>query len=124
MIERTVVTLIAGEDITEGLLVRLEATTNDAIKCGAKERAYGVALRSVSDGDPIPVAPFRNATIERVTASEAIAKGDTIYPAANGKVQNTPVDTGHYKVGVAKEAASADGSTFEIIVDTLEVATS
>jgi hypothetical protein len=124
MIERTVLTLIAGEDLTELLVVKLEGSTNDVVKCGAKEKAYGVCLRSVSDGDPVPVAPFRNATVERVTASEPIAKGDTIYPAANGKVQNTPVDTGHYKVGVAKEAALADGSTFEIIVDTLEVATS
>jgi hypothetical protein len=47
----------------------------------------------------------------KVTASEAIVKGDLLYKAANGKVSKTA--TSSVAVGRAKEAASGDGSIFE-----------
>ena len=124
MIEAPVLTLTAGEALAELLLVRIEASTNDAIKCGNKERAYGVTRRPALDTEPVAVSPLKSATVERLTASEPIVVGDTIYPAASGKVQNTPVDTGHYRIGIALQAASADGKTFECLIDPSEIATS
>jgi hypothetical protein len=47
----------------------------------------------------------------KVTASVAIAKGDLLYKAADGKVSDLP--TGSVQVGIAKEAASGDGAIFE-----------
>jgi hypothetical protein len=51
----------------------------------------------------------------KVTASEAILKGDLLYKAANGKVSKTA--TGSVLVGIAKEPASGDNSIFEAFLN-------
>lgn len=52
---------------------------------------------------------------KKVVASEAIAVGDEIWTAANGKVQNRTASAGTYwAIGIALTAAAADGDVIEI----------
>lgn len=52
---------------------------------------------------------------KKVVASEAIAVGDEIFTAANGKVQNRPSGSGtYYFIGIALTACAADGDIIEI----------
>ena len=46
-----------------------------------------------------------------MVASLAIAVGDAVYPAANGKITNLVTGT---KIGIAREASTADGDEIEI----------
>lgn len=52
---------------------------------------------------------------KKVVANEAIAVGDEIFTAANGKVQNRPSGSGtYYFIGIALTACAADGDIIEI----------
>lgn len=52
---------------------------------------------------------------KKVVASEAIAVGDEIFTAANGKVQNRTATAGTYWfIGIALTAAAADGDLIEL----------
>lgn len=52
---------------------------------------------------------------KKVVASEAIAVGDEIWTAANGKVQNRTATAGTYwAIGIALTACAADGDIIEI----------
>jgi len=49
-----------------------------------------------------------------MVASKAIAVGDTVYTAASGKISDTQA-TGAFEIGVALEAATADGEIIEVL---------
>ena len=50
----------------------------------------------------------------KMIASEALAAGATVYSEASGKVQDTAQATS-FQVGVAMEAATADGDVIEVM---------
>jgi hypothetical protein len=50
-------------------------------------------------------------------ASAAITKGVSVYTAANGKISSTAA-TGALLIGIALEAATADGDVIEVLRDT------
>ncbi len=72
----------------------------------------GVSQQGGSTGDMITVRMFSAGTC-KVTASIAIVKGDKLYLDAAGKVTNV-LGTGRM-VGIAMEAATADGVVFEML---------
>lgn len=76
----------------------------------AKGPAFGVTRSSAAVGASVSVDVLGSAV---VTASAAIAKGAYIQVAANGKAVT---QTDGAAVGIALEAASADGATFEALL--------
>lgn len=62
----------------------------------------------------LPVRLMTAGTVP-ATASEAIAAGDVVYKAANGRLSKTA--TGSIRVGIAKLPAGAAGEFFEVIPD-------
>lgn len=85
-----------------------EATLN-----GLAGRAIGVAQREAfAAGDVIPVKLFYQTY--KVLAKEALAAAATLYSEAGGKVQDTAEATA-LPVGIALEAATADGDVIEMV---------
>ncbi len=89
--------------------------------CGAADEPLGiVADEAASDAGSL--SHRRGITLlgswrkpELVTASEAIAVGDWVYTAANGRVQNEPGGAGTYwRLGKALSPASGAGKMFVI----------
>lgn len=82
------------------------ATTNVV---GFNELAAGAA-------DDVAVELVNTSGTVELTAAGAFAVGDKVYAAASGKVQAVPVAGGTYRqIGVALEAATADGDIVEIM---------
>jgi hypothetical protein len=89
----------------------------DGTLAGADDNfdVIGVTMEpQATSGLRVPVR-FLTAGTVKLIASEAIAAGDTVYKAASGKVGKTATNC---KIGIALEAASADGSIFEVLPHT------
>jgi hypothetical protein len=80
--------------------------------CGADTTTniIGVSMESRDSGKLIPVRFLSAGTIP-ATAAEAIAVGDLVYKAADGKVGKTNTNL---LVGIALSAASADGDFLQV----------
>lgn len=74
----------------------------------------GITQDYGTTSDRVAVRLFTASGTQIGTASEAIAVGDTIYTAANGKFSKTS-GGGAIAAGIAKTAASADGDQFEFV---------
>jgi predicted RecA/RadA family phage recombinase len=99
------ITLTASAAVTGGQLV--EITTDKSIQPAgaASAKVIGVALYDGNVGDLIAV---QSAGVQRLTASGAIAAGDSIQAAANGQVAT--VSSTNPVIGIAI-AAAASGAT-------------
>ena len=99
------------------VLVKWGADQNTYALCGAGDKPLGIVTSAVLAGETnrtqavYLLGSWRKP--ELVTASEAIAFTDDLYPAANGQVQNTPATGTHYQIGRAI-AAGASGSTLPV----------
>jgi hypothetical protein len=84
----------------------------DGSLCGANTTPdiIGVAMESRENGKLIPIRFMSAGTVPAI-AAEAIAVGDLVYKAANGKVNKTNTNL---LVGRAMEAATADGDFIQI----------
>ncbi len=95
----------AGGDITRNALVSL--SDGKVVACAAKARPLGFAQDDAAEGGQLAVRLLGNAAGTAVgIASEAVAQGDALYEAANGKVAKT---AGGYFIGYALNAAAAEG---------------
>lgn len=110
-------TFTAGEALAAKRRVKIESgTTTDppeVVYADAGEDFIGVTEYAVADGALVSVrmnsAP---GTFEcECTVGSAIARGTTVYGAADGKVSDTSSGTAQ---GIAMEAASASGDIIEI----------
>lgn len=80
---------------------------------GAAVRGHGTLDHRVLANDSQAVlVPFNAGGTRKMVASEALAKGATLYAAAGGKVTDT---AGTVVVGIAMEAASGDNSIIEVL---------
>lgn len=96
---------VAGGTIVRNSLVAL--SSGKVVACSASSRPLGFAQDSASEGEGLAVRLLGNAAGTVVgIAAEAVAQGDALYEAANGKVGKTE---GGYFIGYALCAASADG---------------
>ena len=99
------------------VLVKWGANQNTYDLCGVGDIPLGIVTSAVLAGETSRtqavylLGSWRKP--ELVTASEAIAFTDFLFPAANGQVQNTPASGTHYQIGRAI-AAGASGSTFPV----------
>ena len=118
-------TFVAAAAITKGYPVYLSADDKVSPSPGGDD-AIGVALKTVSSGQPCPVL-IRGRV--KVTAAGAINRGKAVCSAAGGKVTqlvDQPVNEGGSatytifyarKLGIALESASADGDLIFIYVE-------
>jgi hypothetical protein len=81
--------------------------------CGITERGIGEATVAAAIGDVASVALHSKQGTKKVVASEAISKDAIVYTAAGGKVGASASTA--YPLGIAIEAASADGDVMEIM---------
>jgi len=104
-------TLTAAEDLEIYRRVMLDSS-GEAAYADAKDLAIGITLEKVSDGDPVSIHPINAAGTVLVTAAGAFSRGDLLYGAADGKVDDIELGDPQY---IAFEAASGDGSQVEAL---------
>jgi len=76
----------------------------------------GVLEDAALNGDTFAtVSPTNVGTVRKFVAGAAIAQHAKVYPAAAGKVDSVATTAGR-AYGIAKEAASGDGSHVEVIM--------
>lgn len=96
---------VAGGAIIRNSLVAL--SSGKVVACAANNRPLGFAQDNAAEGEGLAVRLLGNAAGTAVgIAAEAVAQGDPLYEAANGKVGKTE---GGYFIGYAMNAASAGG---------------
>ena len=97
---------------TVGKYERVKMSGANVVRAGLTDRGIGTATRGGVAGDSIAVRLDKAPSVF-MKAAGPIAAGADVFSAAAGKV-NVSASTA-YKVGVAKEAATADGDVFEVI---------
>lgn len=81
--------------------------------CGITERGIGVATRQGVSGDVVDVALLSKQGTTKMIAAAAIAADAIVYTAASGKVSVSASTA--YPLGIALEAATADGDVIEVM---------
>ncbi len=101
---------------TRFLLVKPGSDADHVAVNGAGDKPSGVCTDEADAAEDLVNVASLNATDEtrKLVASEAIAHGADLYTAASGKVQDEPAVAGtYYRIGKARQAASADGDVIE-----------
>lgn len=107
-------TFIADEAIAINLRVKLDSDGKVTI-AGLADKELGTAVTpAFAAGDPVTVRLRTAAGTHKMIAVEALTVGSVVYTEANGKVQDTAQATA-FQVGVALEAAAADGDVIEVL---------
>lgn len=82
---------------------------------GLTDKGIGTATRETfAAGEYVDVRLDTAPGTAKMIVSEAVAAGATLYSEASGKVQDTAQATS-FQVGVAMEAATADGDVIEVL---------
>lgn len=91
------------------------ANTGKVSTAGLAQKEIGTALNAAfADGDIVTVKLRSGSGTHKMIAVEALAIGAELFTEANGKVQDTAEATS-FRVGVALEAAAADGDIIEVL---------
>lgn len=77
------------------------------------DREIGIAMDRAVSGDPVSVKLRSGAGTCKAIAAAAITRGASVFSAAAGKVSVSA--TGAFNLGIALEAATADGDIIEIL---------
>ena len=102
---------------TRYLLGKIGSTAGNIAIAGAADKPIGVITdEAAAIGDFVDVDLLGSAKETKImVASAAIAAGDYLMPAANGKVATMSASAGtYYCVGRALKAAAADGDQIEV----------
>lgn len=110
-------TFTAGEDLLPKRRVKIESGTvtipPEVVYADIGEQHIGTTGNdTVSDGDPVSITPINATGTYEVTASEAFVVGAILYGANDGKAADTSSGSA---IGIAVEAATADGDVVEIM---------
>lgn len=92
------VTFNAAADITGGQLVAVSGNRAVTPTSESTPKWFGVAGFDAKTGDKVTVLP---GGVQPITASGAIAAGDTVIPAADGKVAALGAGDATHAVGIA-----------------------
>lgn len=106
---------IAGGTIAQYRLVKLDSTQGQVVVTSAiTDVGVGASMQSASSGDTVPVQTFGKV---KLTASAAISIGAEVMPTAagSGKVMTSAGATA-VSIGLALEAAGADGDIIEVML--------
>lgn len=101
--------------------VRVVLTAGVLELASATQREIGIATRRIeADVAGDVLLRTANGTVPMIAAG-AIAAGAVVYTAASGKINDVQA-AGAFRVGIALEAATADGDVIEILRDEVEAA--
>lgn len=107
-------TFECDEAIAQWARVKLDSD-GKVTTAGLTDKGIGVATRATfAAGEVVAVALNTKPGTIKMIVSEALAAGATVYSEASGKVQDTAQATA-FQVGVAMEAATADGDIIEVM---------
>jgi len=108
-------TLIAGADITKGLLVSLDSSGELVIATETATNVIGVAIETQLD---TKACAFATDVLEvTLIAGAAVTAGNPIMVIAGGKVDDWAANTSAVPaIGTAMEAASADGDLIRCFI--------
>lgn len=107
-----------GADVEAHRLVKLSSGNVIHNTATATDDPIGVTQRAEDSGDDVTVRLINDGGTFEITAAGAISQGAEVYAAAAGKVQALPTAAGTYRrIGLALEAATADGDIIEILPD-------
>ncbi|MDR1414078.1 MAG: DUF2190 family protein [Puniceicoccales bacterium] len=117
------ITKQAEEGISQKyLLGKLGSSETGVAVCGISDFPIGIITDEAAAPDVsgesaiVNVALLGGATTLQAVASGSVAAGALLVPAAGGKVQSLPEDSGTYNViGLALTSATADGSRLEFM---------
>jgi hypothetical protein len=100
--ERKIQSFRAGGVIAAFVAVKLDTDDNSVVKCGANERAIGVAqTAATAEGEQVEVALFGGSG--KIKVNETIAKGKMLTATADGYGEVADA-AGEWCFGVAMEA--------------------
>ena len=105
--------LSEGGAIPPNRLVKVGTASTQVALATAADAAFGVTQGDAAEAaKPIPVELLAPGKIVTIEAAGVIADKAAVVTAADGKVQTVSglASGTYYKVGVAEEAAAADGS--------------
>lgn len=104
--ERKIQGFRAGGVIEAFVAVKLDTDDNSVVKCGANERAIGVAqTAATAEGEQVEVALFGGCA--KVKISETVAKGKKLTSTADGYGEVADA-AGEWCFGIAMEGGSAN----------------
>lgn len=116
-------TFECDEALTQFSRVKLDSDGKITV-CGLTDKGIGVVTRATSAaGEFVDVSLNTKPGTMKMIASEALSAGAIVYSEASGKVQDTAQATA-YQVGVAMEAATADGDIIEVMPEVGDTAAS
>ena len=98
--------------LTEAVAQYLRTDASGTL-CGITERGIGVSRVTGAIGDAVGVALWSKQGTVKVKASAAIAKDAIVYTAAAGEVGASASTA--FPLGIAMEAAGADGDVIEMM---------
>lgn len=114
--ESKIPTFTAGEALEQYRRVKIESGTTttppEVVYADAGEQAIGYTVNNAADGCLVAVKTINYPGTRIAVASEALAVNATLYSAADGKVSDTSSGSA---VGLAVQAATADGDEIEIV---------
>lgn len=115
------VSFTASGTVTKHNVVKLSAADTVA-QCGAGEAGIGVAMDTVATTEQVQVKLFNAPGTFCCIAAGAISASSAVYTAAAGKVNDVQTGTGAI-LGIAKNAATADGDYIEVLREYVVAAT-
>jgi hypothetical protein len=107
-------TFIADEAIALNLRVKLDSDGRVTI-AGLADKEIGTCVSpAFAAGQPVTVRLRTAAGTHKMIAQEALTVGAEVFTETGGKVQDTAQATS-FRVGIALEAAAADGDVIEVL---------
>lgn len=114
-LDADVASFTAGEAIAARYLRVTLASDGDIEVASDTEHEIGVARELAASGQTIGVILTSKSGTMPYVASEAIDVGEWVIPTAGGKVGASATIPAGRSLGMAKTAATADGSELEVI---------
>ncbi|MCB2188822.1 MAG: hypothetical protein KQJ78_20575 [Deltaproteobacteria bacterium] len=112
-----VLTFTAGEAIEARRLVNIKSGTTttppEVEKCDAGDDAIGVTEYAAASGALVAVRPINFPGSQEVSAADSFSVGAVLYSGADGQISDSASGSA---LGIAKEAATAQGDLVEAVL--------
>jgi len=113
--EHGVKTFTAGEALAQYRRVKLSSNGTTVAYAGADEPAIGITQAAAASGAMVAVRLLNDRGTFKMTAGGAITALLPVYGLASGKIDDAVSGSPGVAVGIALEAATADGDVIEVL---------